>query len=167
MINDRAIDHVVKVRAGSLYHSVERLHRLGLITPVETARSGRRPERTVYAITETGRDTFQADLRDLVRSPQAEYPVFAAGLEMLGSLDREDALPLLEQRTTALEAEVASRQQVAASLAKRGLPRLAIVEVKFCEAMQRAELARTRDLIDDIRSGDVPWTCDPEEHDHD
>ena len=36
------IDHVVKVRAGSLYHTIERLHRLGLIEPVETGRDGRR-----------------------------------------------------------------------------------------------------------------------------
>lgn len=167
LIRDRGIDHVVKVRAGSLYHSVERLHRLGLLEPVETARSGRRPERTVYAITEVGRDTFRADLRELVRHPQPDYPVFAAGLEMLGSLDRDDAVHLLQQRLTSLEALVAGRQQVAASLAKRGLPPLAIIEVTFCEAMHRAELAWVGNLIDDIRSGDVPWAGDPEEQDHD
>src|SRR6266542_482877 len=75
LIRDRRIDHVIKLRAGSLYHTVERLHRLDLIEPVETARAGRRPERTVYAITEQGRDAFAARMRDLIQRPEPEYLV--------------------------------------------------------------------------------------------
>ncbi|HKT02338.1 MAG TPA: PadR family transcriptional regulator [Rugosimonospora sp.] len=163
LIRDWGIEHVVKVRAGSLYHTVERLSRLGLIEPVETARAGRRPERTVYAITEHGRDTYTADLRELVRLPAHEYPLFAAGLEMLGDLDRADVIKLLEQRCTALEAAVAGSQQIAASLTKRGLPRLATIEVEFTEEMRRAELAWVRNLIDDIRTGQLPWILEGEE----
>src|SRR5690349_8858323 len=66
-IRDRFIDQVIKVRAGSLYHTVERLHRAGLIEPVETGRTGRRPERTVYAITDDGREEYRANLRELLR----------------------------------------------------------------------------------------------------
>ena len=54
LVRDRGTDFVIKVRAGSLYHAVERLAMLGLIAPVETGRDGRRPERTVYAITDAG-----------------------------------------------------------------------------------------------------------------
>lgn len=163
MIRDHAVDRVVKVRAGSLYHSVERLERLGLIEQVETGRDGRRPERTVYAITDLGRDEYGANLRELVRYPQEEYPVFAAAVEMLRTLDRADAIRLLETRTTALEARAAASEQVITSLIKRGLPRLAFIEVQFCLAMQTAELAWVRGLIDDIRSGDLPWTGEIEE----
>ena len=60
-IRDEHTDQVIKLRAGSLYHTVERLQTLELITAVETARAGRRPERTVYAITEEGRDEFSAN----------------------------------------------------------------------------------------------------------
>jgi DNA-binding PadR family transcriptional regulator len=160
LIRDRAIDQVVKVRAGSLYHSVERLHRLGLIEQVETGREGRRPERTVYSITDVGRDEYTTNLRELVRQPHEEYPVFAAAIEMLYTLDRDDAVHLLEQRSTALEASVAAYEQVAASLAKRGVPRLATIEVEFCQALCRAELAWVRQLIEDIRSTALPWTRD-------
>src|SRR5258707_9333555 len=90
LIRDRSIDYVIKVRAGSLYHAVERLHRLGLVAPVETGREGRRPERTVYAITDAGRDEYLANLRDLVRYPQDEYPGFAAAIQMLRTLDRDE-----------------------------------------------------------------------------
>ena len=40
---------------GSLYGVVESLEKRGLVTPQETVREGRRPERTVYEITEAGR----------------------------------------------------------------------------------------------------------------
>jgi DNA-binding PadR family transcriptional regulator len=163
LIRDRAVDRVIKVRPGSLYHAVERLHRLGLVAPVETGREGRRPERTVYAITEAGHDEYMANLRDLIRHPQEEYPVFAAGVEMLRTLDPDEAARLLEQRATALEAGLAAHEQVLASLAKRGLPRTATLEVEFCQATRRAELAWVRQLIEDIRSGEISWADETKE----
>jgi|SRR5215470_13995033 DNA-binding PadR family transcriptional regulator len=156
-IRDRSIDYVIKVRAGSLYHAVERLHRLGLVEPVETAREGRRPERTVYAITEAGNDEYLANLRDLVRHPEDEYPVFAAAIEMLRTLDRDEAIRLLQQRGTALEVGLAAHEQVIASLAKAGMPRTATLQVEFCQAARRAELSWIRQLIEEIRSGELSW----------
>jgi DNA-binding PadR family transcriptional regulator len=163
VIRDRSIDRVVKVRAGSLYHGVERLLQLGLIEQVETGREGRRPERTVYAITDAGRDQYVSSLRELIREPRDEYPVFAAAVEMLHSLDPGEVIRLLEHRSTVLEAWLAAHDQVVASLTKRGLPRLATIEVEFCQAMRRAELIWVKQLIDDIRSGALPWTGQPEE----
>jgi DNA-binding PadR family transcriptional regulator len=163
VIRDRSIDYVIKVRPGSLYHAVERLHRLGLVAPVETGREGRRPERTVYAITEAGNDEYLANLRDLVRYPQDEYPVFAAAVEMLRTLDRDEAVRLLEQRGTALEVGLAAHEQVIASLAKRGLPRIATLQVEFCQAARRAELAWIRQVIDEIRSGEMSWADETKE----
>ena len=107
LVRDRGTDFVIKVRAGSLYHAVERLATLSLIAPVETGRDGRRPERTVYAITDAGRDEFMDNLRDLVRSPAEEFPVFAAALEMLATIEPAAARRLLMQRTFTLEAQVA------------------------------------------------------------
>ncbi len=161
LIRDRSTDRVVKVRAGSLYHTIERLARQRLIEPVETGREGRRPERTVYAITESGRDAYASDLRELVRTPVQEYPVFGAAVEMLYTLDRDDAVRLLERRTTALEALLAAHDQVTASLTKRGLPRIAMIEVEYAQAMWRAEMAWVRQLIDDIRSGELGWPVQP------
>jgi hypothetical protein len=121
----------------------------------------------VYAITEAGRDEYFTNLHDLVRSLEEEYPVFAAAVEMLHTIDRGDAIRLLEQRTTVLEAALAAHEQVAVSLAKRGLPRLAMVEVEYAQAMRRAELTWVRQLIDDIRSGELPWADEIKEHHHD
>jgi DNA-binding PadR family transcriptional regulator len=162
-IRDRYIDHVVKVRAGSLYHTVDRLHRAELIEPIETARSGRRPERTVYAITDTGRDEFGTGLRELVREPRQEYPAFAAALEMLHVVDRDEAVAMLARRCVRLEVEIAGYAEVLAGVGKRGVPRTGLIEVEYAQAMRQAEVAWTRGLIDDIQSGALSWDAEKPE----
>jgi DNA-binding PadR family transcriptional regulator len=161
IIRDRHMDHVIKLRAGSLYHTVERLHRLQLIEPVETARAGRRPERTVYAITDRGRDMFAARLRDLIQRPEKEYPVFGAATEMLHTLDPVEAATLLERRIVALEAIVAAHDQVIASLGKTGLERAVLLEIEYTQALHRAELAWIRGIVEDIRGGALTWSASP------
>ena len=54
-MRERGKHESVKLRYSSLYSVVEALERADLIVPRETERAGRRPERTVYAITEAGR----------------------------------------------------------------------------------------------------------------
>jgi DNA-binding PadR family transcriptional regulator len=158
LIRDRGTDHVIKLTPGALYHTVERLTRHALIEPVETARAGRRPERTVYAITEAGRDEFTDNLRDMISRPAKEYPLFGAAVEMLQALDPNDAARLLEQRSVALEANIALVEQLLSSLLKRGLTRLQVVEIEYAMTMTRAELSWVRCIVDDIRSGALPWT---------
>jgi DNA-binding PadR family transcriptional regulator len=157
LIRERHTDQVVKVRAGSLYHTVERLHRAGLIEAAQTGREGRRPERTVYRITEAGRDQFHADLRELVRTPEPEYPLFGVAMEMLGALPAQDAKDLLRRRTVALEARLAGGEQTLAALAKGGLPRHYTIEIEYLLAMCRAELTWVRHLVDEIGTDDLPW----------
>ena len=159
VIRDRHIDHTVKVRAGSLYHTMETLHRYELIEPVGTGRAGRRPERTIYAITDLGREEFHGGVRDLVRTPEAEFPAFAAAVEMLHMLDRNEAVELLTTRAIALEGKAASYEQITAGLIKRGLPRLLVIEVEYAHARITAELAWVRQLIEDVVSGALPWAA--------
>jgi DNA-binding PadR family transcriptional regulator len=158
LIRDRGTDYAIKVRAGSLYHTVQRLHRHAFIGPVETGREGRRPERTVYAITDAGRDEFMSNLRDLLRFPAEEFPVFASALEMLGAVEPATARRLLEHRAIALEAELAGIEQVMSSLTKNGLGRIALVENEYVQCMCRAELAWVRQVIADIGTGDLSWS---------
>src|SRR5258708_25639756 len=47
-------DEFLDLKRGSLYHAIEQLRRAGWIDPIETSREGRRPERTVYRLTEVG-----------------------------------------------------------------------------------------------------------------
>jgi DNA-binding PadR family transcriptional regulator len=155
--HDRHTDMRVKVRAGSLYHTVERLADQQLIEPVETSRAGRRPERTVYSITEQGRDEFAMSVRSLVGRPAPEYPVFGAALACMHTIGQDDSLDQLRRRATALDAEIAAWERIAASLTERSLPDVFWVDLRYRLALHRAELTFVNDLITRISAGDLPW----------
>lgn len=160
-VRERHVDQVVKVHAGSLYHTIERLHRYGLIEPVETARSGRRPERTVYAVTDTGREEYTVHLRELVRAPQREYPVFGAAVEMMRTLEEADALRLLQQRSVALRTKLAALGQLATGLAGNGMSRGEIIQLEYATAIIRAELDWVHRMVDDLTTGALIWSDAP------
>src|SRR6185437_9399825 len=56
----------IKFNHGSLYMVVQQLARAGFIEGQETTRAGNRPERTVYALTDAGRQELRDWLRELV-----------------------------------------------------------------------------------------------------
>src|SRR3977135_2836463 len=68
-MKERGHDQVIKLKGGSIYDIVERLEEGGFIQAQETSREGRRPERTVYAITEIGRDEIIDWLGELLSQP--------------------------------------------------------------------------------------------------
>src|SRR3979490_2256560 len=73
----------IKLRYGTLYTVIELLTSRGLIRSKETSRGGRRPERTVYALTPAGRDLLRNWMRHLLAGPAKEFPQFEAPLLFL------------------------------------------------------------------------------------
>src|SRR3954468_6645769 len=69
-------DRDIKYTRSSLYMVVGQLAKAGFITEQETVRDTARPERTVYAITPTGRAELFDWMRELVGEPATEYPLF-------------------------------------------------------------------------------------------
>src|SRR5918992_2941121 len=75
----------IKFNHGSLYMVVGQLAKAGFIAEQETVREGQRPERTVYALTDAGRNELRDWLRELVEEPQHEYPQFVAALSLIAA----------------------------------------------------------------------------------
>jgi DNA-binding PadR family transcriptional regulator len=162
LMRERGHHQVIKLKGGSLYSTIERLTAAGLVEPVETSREGRRPERTVYALTAKGRDELMLWLRELISQPAQEYPWFGAALAFLGALPPDEARRLLEVRVIALEAEVAAGEAALHAATRGGLPRLFAVESEYAVALRRAELAWVTQIVDDMRTGKLEWP--PEAH---
>jgi DNA-binding PadR family transcriptional regulator len=144
-----------------LYHAVDRLLRYGLIELVETSREGRRPERTVYQVTDQGRDELEGWLRDLVENPVREFPAFTAAVSFLSYLPQTSAREALQARTVALESEIAALDAALRVLQTNlELPRLFLLEHEYTRGMRAAELVWVRGVIDDMTAGRLAW--DPE-----
>src|SRR5260370_28379989 len=88
----------IKFNHGSLYMVVQQLARAGFIVEQETTREGQRPERTVYALTDAGRDEARDWLRELVELPEYEYPHFVAALSLIAALPPGEVVELLGGR---------------------------------------------------------------------
>ena len=152
-MKERGHDQVIRLKGGSIYDTVERLESGGFIQAQETSREGRRPERTVYAITETGREEIMAWLRELLAQPVNDYPQFAAALAFFAALDQDEVVRLLKVRVALLEGQAASEEKQLKSFIGMGLPRLFLVEVEYALAMKRAEADWVRKLIVEIEGG--------------
>src|SRR6266550_6215667 len=153
-MKERGHDQVIKIKGGSIYDTVERLEAGGFIKSQETSREGRRPERTVYAITEAGREETRDWLAELVSEPVQEYPQFAAALAFVGGLAKEEVVRLLQRRVVGLEARIAAVDtQLKTLIADMRLPRLFVVEGEYGLAMDRAELEWVRGTIQEIQDG--------------
>jgi DNA-binding PadR family transcriptional regulator len=158
LIKAQGKDRVVNVRArASLYQTIERLVRLGLVEVSETVRSEGYPERIVYVITDSGREVARAWLREMLRSTGDEYPEFIAAVSLMFGLPPDDARQQLEQREQRLAADLAETEAELAG-APPGLPRLFLLEEEYRKAVLEAQLAWLRGVIDDLRERRLDWS---------
>lgn len=155
MMKQRGHDEVIKLKGGSIYDTVERLERGGFVESQETSREGRRPERTVYALTDSGRDELRTWMREIVSEPAREFPAFAAALAFIAGLDQGEVVELLQRRILAREAEVAGATAKLQGTREYGIPRLFTIEAEYLIAMRRAEIDWIRQLAADIQAGKV------------
>ncbi|GIH94117.1 PadR family transcriptional regulator [Planobispora siamensis] len=149
----RRKEESIKLNYGSLYSVVDGLTKHGLIEAVGVLREGRRPERTVYELTEPGRLELFDWLSELVSTPAREYTSFEAGLSLLPVLLPEEAVRLLEERVLRLEQQLHMDEALWEVTAKQGLPRLLLIEWEYKRMLRRAELDWVRGLVDELREG--------------
>jgi DNA-binding PadR family transcriptional regulator len=159
LIRARKKDDYLDLKRGSVYHAITRLQRARLIEAVETRREGRRPERTVYRLTEAGEQELRTWLGELLAKPVREANSFFAAVSLLACLPPADVLDQLQDRVGLLEAEIAGLNAALAALTPK-LGRLVLLEIEYALALWQAELAWVRSVIDDLRTGQLNW--DPE-----
>lgn len=152
-LRERGKDQSIKLNYGSLYTVVEALQQHALIVAQETEREGRRPERTVYRLTDAGRMELVDWVSELLSTPMKEYTRFEAGLSLAGVLPPEDVATLLAQRCDHLEVEISQGRSLLRLLSERGLRRMFVIENEYQLAMREAELNWTRQLLSEIASG--------------
>ena len=94
LMRARRDERLLTITNGTLYHTVGRLRRAGLIDEVGSDREGNRPERTTYSLTDAGRDALITWLRrelSIIDRP-AEFRIALAEAHNLESADVIEAL---------------------------------------------------------------------------
>jgi len=147
----------IKYNHGSLYMVVQQLARAGFIVEQETLREGLRPERTVYAITDAGRDEFRGWLRELVEEPQHEFPHFVAALSLIGALPPAEVVKLLSTRLRRLAEQRAEVRELIDNTLAADVHPLLLVEEEYRLALLDAESAFVERFIEQITHPETGW----------
>jgi DNA-binding PadR family transcriptional regulator len=153
-------DRVVNVgQRANLYKTIRRLQDAGLVAVLQTERDQRYPERTIYELTDAGRDAATDWIADMVAVPRNEFPQFPAALSFVMLLGPDRAREALEQRAAALTAGL---REIDADLAQvpPDLPRITLMDDEYRRAVTAAELAWVTSVIEDLRAGNLTWDYD-------
>ncbi|MFF5294619.1 PadR family transcriptional regulator [Paractinoplanes globisporus] len=153
----------LQIKWGSLYTVVRNLAKHGLLAEVESGREGRRPERTVYRITDEGRAELVDWARELLSVAEPEFPRFRAGLSVMAVIGPDEVVTLLQQRLAGVERETAEAR-AALELHSPRVPRLFLIEIEYDLAMLAAEAAWMRSLIEEISGGTLPGLAEWRHH---
>jgi DNA-binding PadR family transcriptional regulator len=149
-------DEFVRLNFGSLYHTVEVLERNGWVVPSEREKEGRRPERTVYRVSDAGRDVLQRVVSDILANPRREYLHFSAGLMFMHHLSAEAAVQRLEERSQALLKVLTKLTQILDEL-QASHTRLSVIELEHKIAVLKAERAWVDKVAKEIADGKLEW----------
>ena len=152
-LRTRAKEQSVRLNYGSLYAVVESLEKKGFIKATGTLREGKRPQRTVYEITDEGSLEMTDWLTELIGTPTKEYPAFQAGLSFLPALDPDDALAALRRRAEALTMKLVAMRGAMQAARDAGLPRIFELESEYEERTLSAEFAFVRALVEEMENG--------------
>lgn len=154
-------DQVVNVgqRTG-LYRTIDRLLTAGLIAVRETGRDQQYPERTVYELTEAGRQATRTWLLDMLRSPKQEFPEFPVALSNLMLLTPDEIVEALAARLASVCGTRAALERALAETAESGVPRVALLETEYSLTVARAEADWLESVIADLRSGALAWSAE-------
>lgn len=156
LMRHRHDDRIVSVTNGTVYHTVARLERQGLIAEVGIDRDGNRPERTTYALADAGGAAVDEWVRREL--PVLDHPVeFRVALAEAHNLERDEVLALLRTRLAALaEARDHHRSGRTKALAAR-TPEQYLIEVDRQGALLTADHDWLAAFLVRLSSPDFMW----------
>ena len=159
-LRKRSDNHAAAITRGTLYNTVAALTEAGWLASQGQQRLGNRPERTVYALTEEGRNELVRRLDSQIRNPEREFSQFLGAVTYLGALGVSGAVEALVERAQRLRQRTAADEERLAEALTAGVPRMHVIEAEYALCLARAERAWIDSVIDDLRTGSLTWPAD-------
>lgn len=157
LLVSRQNNRIVKVRPGSLYHTVERLAGQNLVRAIGTERAGNRPERTTYEITPEGNDALKQRVETGLEKYVYEYPLFPVVLSEAHNLDEDDAVLRFRRRVEDLDSWLADLDEAIGLAEERKVHEPYYIGGVYVRNQIAAERDWLATLIERIESKDLEW----------
>ena len=156
LMRQRHDDRLVAITNGTLYHTVGRLLKLGLLAELGVDRHGNRPERTTYTLTDSGRAAVPEWVRrELPRIDRPEQ--FRIALAEAHNLQPDEVVDLLVARREALAAQHRVLCEGLAKAAVREVPEVYLIEVRRDAVLLEADLHWLAGFIVQLEHEDIDW----------
>jgi DNA-binding PadR family transcriptional regulator len=101
-LKEENVESWFEISTAAIYYSLNKLRRLGMIAVAQTR--GSSGEKTIYHVTEHGREQFFTSMRDQIDSQQPIRTDYDLGIFMLNRLPQDQAQQLLKRRIAFLNA---------------------------------------------------------------
>ena len=155
-MRERGKEQSIKLNYGSLYTVVDSLAKHGLIEAMEARREGRRPERTVYQLTDSRPgQARRVDVRTAGRRRSRSTRSSRPPCRCCRCSTPTMCSPCCGTRIRALEKEIATARVMLGTASQAGLPRLLLIESEYHLALRETELSWVRNLADEHRGRDA------------
>lgn len=119
MIIDNVMSHVIDVSSGSLYYGLKRLQERGFVEESSVEKIGRRPERSVYKVTDAGLGYLDAELPRVVFPRSRPYFPLDLALYFFQFIDPEEQVRRLKMRNEYLKLSIDYVSELQVSLKER------------------------------------------------
>jgi len=156
-LRERSDSHAAATTRGTLYNTVGAMADAGWVAAQGQERAGNRPERTVYELTQPGREELVRRLDSQIRTPQREFSQFLGAVSHLGALGPDGAADALTERAERLRQRTDEDEKRLAEALAGGVPRLFVIEAEYALSLARAEAAWIDAAVEDIRTGTLAW----------
>lgn len=140
----------------SLYSNIKKLNEQGLITG-KTVKEGNMPEKTIYSITDKGKNEFYHALVEFLTSTDVDIVKFNIGITFLCHIDKEEVTRILltkshimEQSIMTLQNTITSEEQIKEISYNR------ILIMKYNLNIMRSELECIKSFLENIKN-DNEW----------
>ncbi|MEO7122453.1 MAG: PadR family transcriptional regulator [Lacisediminihabitans sp.] len=157
LLIQRQEDRVVKVRPGSLYHTVHWLESREMVRARSTEREGNRPERTIYEITVDGREILSRRVAEMLATPVNEYPEFPLAIGEAHNLPKDAVIDLLDRRLALLEVDLEELENALRESEANETNPAYLLDRSYSRAIQTAEVEWLRQLLTDLHTNVIPW----------
>jgi DNA-binding PadR family transcriptional regulator len=151
------MDDWTSIAFGSIYFALNKLSDERLIEKVAVEKSGNRPSRSVYQITDAGKAEFTTLLRQLWAEPERHYYSFDIALFFISALPADCVRRYLAERIAHLEGslEFLGRHKKEHRHIKE-VPKIAFAIMDHSIAHLKAEVKWLRDIARKIEAGELP-----------
>ncbi|MDR0137066.1 PadR family transcriptional regulator [Metabacillus idriensis] len=149
-MEQRHMDHFMKLQKGSLYYAVEQLHKKEYIKVVDVIKDTNRPDKTIYQITDSGKKLFHKLILDELSTDSNLYHPLFTGVAFALHGNQQEIADILEKRMTLTEKRVRELSSILDFY--KQLPRAVIHLIKGSILHGEAELAWLKNLIADARA---------------